>query len=314
MTRIQQVVFELTAPYAGRPYHVSGHALFQAIAADVDDRARRELQVSHGVFTPSEYGSYPDEHSQDGYAGKLGGSLPPVESYADLFVFRDAAQRWLQASRPREAQNTMDVQSHGGRLAVAPESFFGVPAHQRNSKRRVTWYVHAYLHSEREGVLPLDESVLDGIRVGGARNYGFGEISLVDSQVVDLDALSFDGLRGHDQYSIELVTPYVLQSEAPDADTQSVPWWWDTSVTGMGSDAPTRDRRLRRREERLAGESVYDLATIDHGQLVGYAGNDPIQTAKNGVLRIGTHARFGFGELRVRPAGRDRVPEREGVV
>jgi hypothetical protein len=314
MTRIQQVVFELTAPYAGRPYHVSGHALFQAIAADVDDRTRRELQVSHGIFTPSEYGSYPDEHSQDGYAGKLGGSLPPVNSYEDLFLFRDAAQRWLQASRPRDAQNTMDRQSHGGRLAVASESFFGVPAHQRNSKRRVEWYVHAYLHSEREGVLPVAESVLDGIRLGGARNYGFGEVSLVDSQVVDLDAVSFDGLRGHDRYTIELVTPYVLQSEAPGADTQSVPWWWDTSVTGLGGDAPSRDRRLRRRAERLAGETtMYEVATVDHGQLVGYAGNDPVETATNGVLRLGTHARSGFGELRVRPASHDRVPER-GVV
>ncbi|ELZ48841.1 hypothetical protein C464_05505 [Halorubrum coriense DSM 10284] len=313
MTTIQQVVFELSTPYAGRPYHVSGHALFQAIAGDVDDRTRRDLQVSHGIFAPSEYGSYPESHSQKGYAGKLGGSLPPVESYEDLFLFRDAAQRWLQPSRPRDAQNTMDRQSHGGRLTVAPESFFGVPEHQRNSKRRVKWYVHAYLHSEREGILPLDATVLDGIQLGGARNYGFGEVSLVDSQVVELDALSFDGLRGHDAYTIELVTPYVLQSEAPDADAQSVPWWWDTSVTGMGSDAPTRDRRLRRREERLAGEITYELATVDHGQMVGYGGSDPVETAKNGVLRLGTHARFGFGELRVRPAEHDRVPAREGV-
>jgi len=93
---------------------VSGHALFQAIAGDVDDRTRRDdLQVSHGIFTPSEYGSYPESHSQKGYAGKLGGSLPPVESYEDLFLFRDAAHRWLQSSRPRDAQNTMDRQSHG---------------------------------------------------------------------------------------------------------------------------------------------------------------------------------------------------------
>ena len=313
MTTIQQLVFKLSTPYAGRPYHVSGNALFQAIASDVDDQARRELQVSHGMFAPSEYGSYPESHSQNGYAGKLGGSLPPVESYEDLFLFRDAAQRWLQTSRPRDAQNTMDRQSHGGRLTVAPKSFFGVPAEQRNSKRRVTWYIHAYIHSECEGVLPLDESVLNGIQLGGARNYGFGEVSLTDSQVVDLNALSFDSLRGHDAYTIELVTPYVVQSEAPDADAQSVPWWWDTSVAGVPGDAPTRDRRLRRREERLVGESVYELATVDHGQVVGYTGNDPVQTAKNGVRRLGTHARFGFGELRVRPASHDRVPERGEV-
>jgi len=153
MTTIQQVVFELTTPYAGRPYHVSGHALFQAIAGDVDDRTRRDLQVSHGIFTPSEYGS-PSHTPQKGYAGKLGGSLPPVESYEDLFLFRDAAHRWLQSSRPRDAQNTMDRQSHGGRLTVAPESFFGVPEHHRNSKRRVKWYVHAYLHTRARGRVP----------------------------------------------------------------------------------------------------------------------------------------------------------------
>jgi hypothetical protein len=31
------------------------------------------------------------------------------------------------------------------------------------------------------------------------------------------------------------------------------------------------------------------------------------------VLRVGTHSRFGFGELRVRPPGEDRVPERRAA-
>jgi hypothetical protein len=55
---------------------------------------------------------------------------------------------------------------------------------------------------------------------------------------------------------------------------------------------------------------VYELATIDHGQIVGYDGSRPVETAKNGVLRVGTHSRFGFGEIRVRPVSDDRVPER----
>jgi len=120
----------------------------------------------------------------------------------------------------------------------------------------VKWYVHAYLHTEREGACPLDATVLDGIQLGGARNYGFGE-SLARGLTGRRSRRAFvRRIAGHDQYTIELVTPYVLQSEAPDADAQSVPWWWDTSVTGMGSDAPARDRRLRRREERLAGETT----------------------------------------------------------
>jgi len=28
-------------------------------------------------------------------------------------------------------------------------------------------------------------------------------------------------------YVLELVSPYVLSSAYPDADDQSVPWWWD---------------------------------------------------------------------------------------
>lgn len=60
----------------------------------------------------------------------------------------------------------------------------------------------------------------------------------------------------------------------------------------------------------MDGEDTYAVQTVDHGQVVQYAGDDLVGTAKNGVLRVGTHSRFGFGEFRVRPAGGDRVPER----
>jgi len=46
---------------------------------------------------------------------------------------------------------------------------------------------------------------------------------------------------------------------------------------------------------------------IDHGQVVGYAGDRPVETAINGIQRVGTHAKFGFGEFRVRPVSKDRV-------
>jgi len=32
-----------------------------------------------------------------------------------------------------------------------------------------------------------------------------------------------------------------------------------------------------------------------------------VSTARNGVCRVGTHSKFGFGEFRLRPAGDDRV-------
>lgn len=314
MTRLQQVLFELDRQYLGHPYFVTGHALYTALARRVDDATRRSLQVSHGVFLPGEYGEYPAGASREGYAGTLGQSLPDVEAYADLFVFRDAAQRWLLESRPRDAHNALDIQVHGGRVAFDDTCWFGRPAGQRNRRRSVSWYVHCYLHTNgRERVLPVDEDVLDGLRVGGARNYGFGELSLVDSQIVELDELDYSRLAtaadSPDACRIELLSPYVLASEHPSGDAQAVPWWWrvDTGETRGGSGVRERETRL------VEGGDSYVVRAVDHGQVVEYAGDDVVGTARNGVVRVGTHSRFGFGEFRVRPPGVPRSRERAGL-
>jgi hypothetical protein len=300
MTTIQQVLFELERDYMGHPYYLTGNALYTALARRVDARARRALNVSTGVFVPGEYGSYPDEHSHSGGVPYMGTGLRPVEAYEDLFLFRDPAQRWLSDTRPRDAHNTHDLHSHGGRLAFAPSTRFGRPPEARNTKRTMRWYVHCYLHcGGDEVVLPLSGDVLDGLRVGGARNYGLGELSVKETQVIDLDDLDYSRVREADGIQLELLSPYVLVSEYPGADSQSVPWWWAS------------DERLRRRTTRVVvGDDVHDVATVDHGQVVEYTGDRPVETAKNGILRVGTHAKYGFGEFRVRPADTDRVPER----
>jgi len=302
MTTIQQVLFEMEADYLGHSYCVTGHALYNAVARRVDARARQALHVSMGVFVPGEYGAYPNEHSHSGGVPYLGTGLRPVEAYEDLFLFRDAAQRWLLDSRPRDAHNTHDVNSHGWRQAFAPATRFGRPPEARNTKRTMRWYVHCYLHADGgdEDVLPLSEDVLDGVRVGGGRNYGLGELSLTDTQVIDLESLDYSRVRESSSLQIELLAPYVLQSECPGADSQSVPWWWTPRPDGV-----------RRRETRLVtGGDAFGVRTVDHGQVVEYDGSDPVATAKNGVTRVGTHSRFGFGEFRLRPASEDRVPER----
>jgi len=312
----------MRGPYAGHPYFVTGHALFNAIARRVDrDAVREQLQVSHGVFVPGEYGEFPAAHSQDGYAGKLGQSLPPVDAYEDLFVFRDAAQRWLLGSRPRDAHNALDVQQYGGRQVFAEECWFGKPEGQRNRRRSMQWYVHAYLHDDgADEVVPLSEDVLDGLRVGAARNYGFGELALQDTQVVDLDDLDVSRLEAaqtsDEGFRIELLSPYVLSSTVPGADEQAVPWWWDTQAVHTGRvESAGREGGgdgVRRRDTRLAvGEELHELEVVDHGQIMEYAGRDPVATATNGVLRVGTHAKYGFGELRVRPRSANRVLARD---
>lgn len=315
MTRIQQVLFQLETDYLGHPYYVSGHAIYNAIARQVDAVTRRSLHASHGILVPKEYGRYPEPHSQDGYAGKLGGSLPPVESYEDLFLYRDPAHRWLMDSRPRGLHNTHDIQTHGGRVAFAPRAHVGRRPEVRDRKRTIRWFLQCYLHADgNDEVLPVSDDVLDGLRLGGARNYGLGEVSFADTQLVELDELDYSRVRAAEAYVIELVSPYVTASAYPGADGQSVPWWWniepesDPAAT-IGTHAPGDALLRRRREQLVVDNDTYDVQTIDHGQLVGYAGDRPIETARNGVLRVGTHSRYGFGELRVRPARDDRVPD-----
>lgn len=305
MTVVQQVLLELEQDYVGHPYFVSGHALFSALAQRVSSETANRLQVSTGVFVPGTHGAFPDEHSQSGGKPYLGTSLPSVESYDDLFVFREAAQRWVSDGQPRDGENTLECREYAGRVGFASATRFGRPVKAHQSKRTVNWYVQFYVHAAGTdaGVLPLDDTVLDGLRVGGARNYGLGATSLADTQTVVLEDLDYSRVRAADAHELVLVSPFVTASECPGADEQSVPWWWGVE----------RDDRLRRRASRLEQRGdVFAVETIDHGQVVPYAGDDPVGTARNGVTRVGTHSKFGFGELRVRPAGEDRVPERTG--
>ncbi len=308
MTTIQEVLFEVETDYFGHPYYVSGHALHTALARRLADSGRR-LAVSNGIFLPGEYGKIAGADGASMYST----SLEPINTYDDLFRFRDPAQRWLLDSRPRDAHNVQDIQSHGGRLTYAPTCRFGKPPEEHYSKRSVTWYVHCYLHADGRGrggdgdeteVVPLADETLDGLRVGGARNYGLGELGLADTQTIDIETLDYsrlktntnDGRTDGDQFTIELLSPYVLRSQHPSGDSQKLPWWWE----------PPHELR-RRTEQLVVGEETHQLRAIDHGQVVEYAGDVPIETAKNGLLRVGTHAKYGFGEFRLRPAGDNRV-------
>ncbi|GGI95488.1 hypothetical protein GCM10008995_02000 [Halobellus salinus] len=314
MTRLQQVLFELKAPYMGHAYYVPGHALYNALARRVDDATRQALHVSHGVFLPGEWAEYPDTHPDEGSLGKLSGSLPEVESYADWFLLRNPTHPWLLDSRPRDAHNTQDLQEFGGRVAAASETRFARPPETRNRQRSVQWYVHCYVHADHPDVLPLDTDTLDGIQVGAARNYGFGELTVADTNVVALDDLSFDRLQdaaeGEDPCRVELVTPYVTESKFPGAEPQSVPWWWNVSEFDAAPGNYAQATGMRSRVTRLAhGGEAYSVRVLDHGQRVGFAGDAErvVETARNGICRIGTHSRFGFGELRVRPP--EAVPQ-----
>jgi len=289
--KLQQFVLELEIDYVGHPYYVSGNALLHAMAPRLDYETQQALRVSHGIFAPGQFGKYPREHSKKGTRPGMGSSLPEVNDYADLFLCREPQQSWLLHSRPRDLLNVHDVRRQSGEPAFQPRTVVNLPSAHRHETSTTTWYVHAYAHATRDGVLPLQDDVLDGLQVGGRRNYGYGHTSLKDSQLVDLDAVDFSAIREADDLLLKLVTPYVLTSEDPHADDQDVPYWWGV------------DGSLRRRREQLVEQrEQLALQTVDHGQVVRYTGDRPVETARTGLSRTGPHAKYGFGEFRLLPA------------
>jgi len=291
MTKVQQVLWELRMDYIGHPYYVSGNAILHALGQHLDPETHTALSASQGVFVPGQFGTFPEEHSQSGIHPSLGGYLPPVETYGDLFLQRETIQPWLLDSRSRDTLNTHDLRIHGGHPTLCHETIMGRKEDRRKQKQTTKWYVHAYLHTDDPAVLPLGEDVLKCLQFGGKRNYGYGEVKLKDTQMVDLDEIDYSQLEGAETYRIEIVTPFVLESEYPETNDRSIPWWW----------AEKRDDVRLREEKILEQREVYRLQTVDHGQIVKYVGGRPIETAKNGLVRVGSHSRYGFGELRVKP-------------
>jgi len=291
MTKIQQVLWELQMDYIGHPYYVSGNAILHALGQHLDPEAHAELSASHGVFVPGQFGTFPEEHSQSGIRPYLGSGLPDMEGYDDLFLQREAMHPWLLDTRARDALNTHDLRIHAGHPTIAHETIMGRREGQRKQQQTTKWYVHAYLHADDPAVLPLGEDVLEDLQFGGKRNYGYGEVQLKDTQMVGLDELDYSRLEDAETHLIELVTPFVLESEYPDANGSPVPWWW----------AECRDDLRLRQEKILEQREVFKLETVDHGQVVKYLGDRPVETAKNGLQRVGSHSRYGFGELRVKP-------------
>jgi hypothetical protein len=291
MTTIQQVLWELRMDYIGHPYYVTGNAILHALGQYLDAETHKALTASHGIFVPGQFGTFPDEHSHSGVRPSLGHCLPAVEEYDDLFLHREVEHPWLLDTRARDALNTHDLRIHGGHPGLTHETIMGRREDQSTQQRTTTWYIHAYLGADDPTVLPLGEARLEDLQFGGKRNYGYGEVELKDTQLIDLTALGYSRLEGAAAYSIQLLTPFVIQSEYPGTDDRTVPGWW----------AEDRDDLRVREEKILEQREVFDLLTVDHGQVVEYLGDRPIETAKNGIMRIGAHSRYGFGELRVRP-------------
>ena len=181
--------------YIGHPYYVSGNAILHALGQHLDPETHAAVSTSHGVFVLGQFGTSPEEHSQSGIRPSLGSDLPDVEVYDDLFLQREAMHPWLLDTRARDALNTHDLRVHGGHPALAHETIMDRREDQRKQQQTTKWCVHAYLHADDPAVLPLGEDVLEGLQFGGKRNYGYGEVQLKDTQMVDLDEPELDDSR-----------------------------------------------------------------------------------------------------------------------
>lgn len=287
----QDVMWELESDYRGHPYHVTGNAILHALAHKdrIDYEEQRALNVSHGVFCPSVYGVFPEWHSQSGGRGNFPTTLKPIEQYADLFLFRRPSHPWIHDGRPRDAVNTPACRRNREHIHMAPVQRLQV---SDGKPRRSQWFIHAYLTAPEESeVLPLSEDRLDGLQFGGGRNYGFGEVAVKDTMTTDLGSLDYSTVVEADSHVLELLTPYVLQSEYPRTPDREIPNWWDNSLT------------YRRRSDVIVEQrEKHQLTVVDHGQVTKYYGPRPVETATNGVERVGSHSKYGFGEIWVRPA------------
>jgi len=284
MSKLQQILLELESPYAGHPYYVSGNALLHSVSDKLSYEQQRELSFSHGFFTPSVYGVFPNNHSKNGGRVAFGANLKPVKKYEDLFVFRQPSNKWIHDGRAREAFNTHDLKVQSDKPIQSRTN------HVQSSEDSVSekgWYLHFYV----TGDVPIDTSLFDGIHLGADRNYGYGEMWFKDSKTVDIDSLDYSSLKESDSHVIELLTPYVLSSEHPKTDEYDIPWWWD------------QDLDYRQRKEVVVEQrEKYELETVDHGQVTAYGGDKIVETAKTGIERTGNHSKYGYGEFMVRPA------------
>jgi len=118
MTVIQQVLFEVEGSYLGHPYFVTGNALFNAIARRVDERTRRALHVSHGVFVPGEFGEYPRNTRRTGTAGNSGSRFPMSRRtrICSCSVTRSTGGCWIRGREMRTTRTISSVTVTGWRL------------------------------------------------------------------------------------------------------------------------------------------------------------------------------------------------------
>ena len=148
VTRIQQVHWERDMDYLEHPSYVSGNMISHALGMQLDHDVHQHINASHGMFVPTQPGTFPEEHSQSRVHPYMESSLPDVESYGDLFFFGHPDHPWLLSTRPRDGLNTHDIRLQSRVPALAHETIMDQSDSARKQQQITRCCVNAYLHAD----------------------------------------------------------------------------------------------------------------------------------------------------------------------
>lgn len=262
--------------YVGNPYYVSGNALLHSVAGKLSYREKRRANFSHGIFL-NMYKEFRKRYrTKKGHL--VGKEIPDIKTYWDFFKLRRKPFPYTSYDEFR----VPDIYDYDGR---------------KIQKRRLLYFY----------VMNLDRDIkelFNGAIVGGARNYGFGELTVEDTKTINLNeiepkTMTYDQKEGEKKLkkinelnnpTIELITPICLKSEVSGTENYDPPSFLHR---------PSGEYRTRK-EIILSSREEKKLELIDSGQTFGFNGDSLTKTAYNGIQGIMNHKKYGYGEFLIR--------------
>ena len=289
-------VLRFESPYVGNPYYITGNGIYHAVASRLTDAQRASISVSHGVFfnvaSVEVGGKRRTARDSEGHLISTQAGASPISkiwTYEDFFLLRTQRLETLNLHGP------WGEMFYEESLPVRPLRFDNSDQHrlrrpEEGGDEAIVWeYLNFYTH----GCDDLDPNLFDGISLGGKRNKGFGATSLADSAEVRVDELDFLSLERSGNVDALLITPICLKSQFPGTEPCAFPSF------------AMQPKMYRTRSEFIKhGDQRYGLELIDHGQRfdlapVVVARRNLVELAKEGIKRIGTHSKYGYGEFKL---------------
>lgn len=112
--------------------------------------------------------------------------------------------------RDRDYLDSHDLHVHDGHPTMTHETTIARGENQR--KQQTKWYVDVCLYADDPDTVPWGEDVLDCFQLGEKCNGGYSELVLEESLVGNFSS-NYPRLDNTDAWLIELVTPFVLESD-----------------------------------------------------------------------------------------------------